>query len=399
MKVYLVGGAVRDRIMGVTAHDSDYVVVGSSIEEMLSRGFVPVGKIFPVFIKKGEKKEYALARKEIKTGLKHTDFRFFFDKSITLQEDLARRDFTCNAIAYDEESDVFIDYYNGLEDIVNRTLRHINSHFSEDPLRVIRLCRFAAQLNFSVAPETMALSREIVQTHQLRYLSPERIWNEIKRALQYPNFYRFIEVAHECNALQEIMPCVEKLWFTRSRFGEKMLIESTISCLKEVANDTEIVKFATLLHNIGEVRALGKSDLSDMDREEFGISMIKQLCRSLRIPSGYQKFAVLTCKNYRNFSLIDSMSLESLLDIIDEYMRKIPDHFEDFIGTLKIGVGDKLSRLRLKKSQKRIREIHSLLSSISAYDVPDFENLRKDSSFRDKYRAFKLKILGQRGYN
>lgn len=391
MKTYLVGGAVRDKIMGIPSHDNDYVVVGSSIEEMLSRGFIPVGKSFPVFVKKNDKSEYALARKEIKNGLKHTDFSFIFDESITLKEDLARRDFTCNAIAYNEEEDKYIDYYHGAEDIANKTLRHINSHFCEDPLRVIRLCRLVAQLNFSVAPETLELCKKMVTNRQLEYLSAERIWNEIKRALQYPHFYRFIETAHECLALKNIMPAVEKLWFIKTQNKEKMLIEYTIDCLKSVANNSEIVKFATLLHNIGKTGTLEEPNLSDIECEQLGVSIIKQTCQSLKIPSDYQKFAILTCRNHKNFLQIESIDLGGLLDIIDEYLRKLPTHFEDFIAILKTGSQDSKN-----KSEEKIRKIYSILSNISAHDMPDFNQLAKDSLFKDKYRTFRLEILKTR---
>ena len=223
MKIYLVGGAVRDKIMGVTPNDNDYVVVGASIEDMLLRGFRPIGRSFPVFIRKGSKEEYALARKEIKLGPKHADFRFIFDEAITLEEDLVRRDFTCNAMAYDLEEDRVIDYHGGIEDIHRKVLRHVSPHFVEDPLRVIRLCRFAAQLGFSVDEGTMNLARDMVLQNQLDHLSAERIWAEIKKALRYPNFYRFLEVAHECFALRKILAAVEKLWFVKENSQAKTM--------------------------------------------------------------------------------------------------------------------------------------------------------------------------------
>ena len=281
MKIYLVGGAVRDRIMGIIPNDNDYVVVGATIEDMLSNGFRPIGKNFPVFIRKGSKEEYALARKEIKQGPKHTDFGFIFDESITLEEDLVRRDFTCNALAYDFEENRVIDYHRGIEDIHNRILRHVSPHFIEDPLRVIRLCRFAAQLDFSVAEETMILARDMVLQNHLDYISPERIWAELKKALRYPSFYRFVEVAHECFALKKILAAVETLWSVKNNSQETTLAEHMIECLKNVGQDNEIVKFATLLHNIGESNYL-EIDNPLESSEQQGYRLLEIFVKSLR---------------------------------------------------------------------------------------------------------------------
>ena len=213
MKIYQVGGAVRDKLMNRSPQDIDYVVVSSTPEEMLNKGFKQVGKNFPVFINPTNKCEYALARKEIKTGNKHTDFKFIFDESVSLEEDLMRRDFTCNAIALDEETSQIIDPFNGANDIKNKILKHINSkHFIEDPLRILRMCRFAAQLNFDIAPKTFLLATQMVSDGLLKYLSPERIWQEILKALQTNNFELFITAAQQCGALQQILPEIVSLF-------------------------------------------------------------------------------------------------------------------------------------------------------------------------------------------
>ena len=177
MQIYMVGGAVRDMVLGLEPHDKDYVVVGADAAEMTALGFEQVGKNFPVFLHPESKEEYALARKEIKTGDKHTDFKFVFDKSVTLQEDLERRDFTCNALVYDMQNHEIKDFVGGLKDIERKTLRHVNdAHFAEDPLRVLRMCRFAAKLNFGIAPETINLARQMVGNKMLHHLCGERIW-------------------------------------------------------------------------------------------------------------------------------------------------------------------------------------------------------------------------------
>lgn len=393
MKIYLVGGAVRDQIMGVVPNDKDYVVVGATIEGMLKRGFRPVGKSFPVFIRKGSNEEYALARKEVKTGPKHTDFGFFFDKSITLKEDLIRRDFSCNAIAYDIEEDKIIDYHGGVEDIHNKILRHISPHFVEDPLRVIRLCRFAAQLNFSVARETMNLARDMVLQNQLENLSAERIWSEIKKALHYPNFYRFIEVAHECFALKKILSAVEKLWFVKKDSREETLAEHTIDCLKNVSKDNEIVKFATLLHDVGETKFSGPNHSSE-NSEQQGVQIIKDICHTLKIPNDFRSFAVFVCKNYKKFQQVNQMDIEQLLDLTDEYIKKTPADFENFMSICKAAVPN----ADFKNSERKIRDIYKILSQVKANQMPNFDSIKKDSAFKDKYRKFKLKILQKHGF-
>ncbi len=393
MKIYLVGGAVRDRIMGVDPNDNDYVVVGATIEDMLLNGFRPIGKSFPVFIRKGSREEYALARKEIKLGPKHTDFGFVFDESITLEEDLVRRDFTCNALAYDLEEDKVIDCHNGVRDIHNRILRHVSSHFVEDPLRIIRLCRFAAQLNFSVAKETMDLARDMVLQNQLDHLSPERIWAEIKKALRYPNFYRFIEVAHECFALKKILAAVETLWSVKNDSQKTTLAEHVIKCLKNVSQDNEMVKFATLLHNIGETNFLEIDNSQQKDSERQGVQIIRDICKKFKIPNDFQSFAVFVCRNYRKFERIHRMDLEQLLDLTDDYIKRTPADFENFMAICRATVCNS----DFEGSERKIRNIYGILSQIKANQMPNFDMLKKDSSFKDEYRKFKLEVLREHG--
>jgi len=179
---YLVGGAVRDELLGLPVADRDFVVIGASVEEMISNGFMPVGRDFPVFLHPHTKEEYALARTERKTGRGHQGFSFHADPSVTLAEDLARRDLTINAIAKSSE-DEFIDPFQGIDDIKNKVLRHVSAAFVEDPLRVLRVCRFTSTLNFDIHPDTLKLMIQLVNTDEINDLSPERIWNEILKGL------------------------------------------------------------------------------------------------------------------------------------------------------------------------------------------------------------------------
>ena len=257
MKTYLVGGAVRDMVLGRPPHDSDYVVFGATPEEMTALGFERVGKDFPVFLHPQTHDEYALARKEIKTGDKHTDFKFVFGPDITPAEDMQRRDFTCNALMFDAENNKIIDLVGGVEDIHNRVIRHVNTeHFIEDPLRVLRMCRFAAKLDFEIAPETMKLAQDMTRTGMLNHLTSERIWKEIESALNTDHFDKFIRTMRECGALKVLLPEVDKLWDTPERTDyhpEGNSGEHTMLVLQQGYNLSPKIKFALLLHDIGKI--------------------------------------------------------------------------------------------------------------------------------------------------
>lgn len=207
MKFYTVGGAVRDKIMGKQPKDVDYLVVGATPEEMVACGFVQVGADFPVFLKNGC--EYALARTERKNGNGYHGFNVSFDTSITVEDDLSRRDLTINAIAYDDITGEFIDPFNGVQDINDKVLRHTSHAFSEDPLRVLRVARFAARYSdFTIHPSTMVLMKDIVNSGELLHLSRERVWIEFEKALQEDAAHIFIKVLFDCGALQQLMPAI-----------------------------------------------------------------------------------------------------------------------------------------------------------------------------------------------
>ena len=283
MKIYQVGGAVRDKILGKNPNDFDYVVVGSNINQMKKLGFLQVGKGFPVFLHPVTKQEYALARKEFKTGNKHTDFEFIFHSDITLREDLERRDFTCNAIAYDEENDKYIDYFGGIDDIKNKIIRHINAdHFIEDPLRVLRMCRFAAQLNFEVDKHTLQLCSDMVSQGMLSFLSAERIWQEFEKAFATGRFYRFIELMHQIGALKEIMPEIDKLFsvaeYTKYH-PEGNTGGHTLNSLKFVGDESSFVQFGVLMHDIGKGLTPVEELPSHKGHEIRGLDLIKNICK------------------------------------------------------------------------------------------------------------------------
>jgi tRNA nucleotidyltransferase (CCA-adding enzyme) len=212
MKTYQVGGSVRDKLLGLALVDRDYVVVGATPEQMITAGFVAVGKDFPVFLHPVTKEEYALARTERKSGRGYTGFTFHTLPDVTLEEDLCRRDLTINAMAFDQSGGV-IDPYGGKRDLASKTLRHVSDAFAEDPLRVLRLARFAARFNeFSVAPETVALCKKLVADGEIKELVAERVWQELSRGLMEKTPSRMFDVLRECGALAELAPEIDRLW-------------------------------------------------------------------------------------------------------------------------------------------------------------------------------------------
>ena len=294
MQIYLVGGAVRDEILNKPVHDKDYVVIDSSETEMLSQGYKRVGKNFPVFLHPQTGEEYALARKENKIGDKHCDFAFIATPDITLEEDAHRRDFTCNALYKDLKTGEIIDYHNGRIDIKNRILRHVSEQFSEDPLRVLRMCRFAAQLDFTVAPETMKLCQQMVKDGALRCLSADRIWQEFVKALASKTFYRFIETARECGVLKDILPEVEQLFVIPERedyHPEKNSGEHTLLTLKAASSEDAFINYAALMHDIGKIKTDSACWPSHRGHDKLGVDVIKTIGKRLRVPKIYTDFA------------------------------------------------------------------------------------------------------------
>lgn len=255
MHFYQVGGAVRDMLLHKSCQDRDFVVTGGTEKEMLALGFKKVGKSFPVFLHPETGEEYALARREVKSGLGHCDFKFEFTPDITLEEDSLRRDFTCNALYRNPDTGEILDFHQGRDDIKKRVLRHISEHFAEDPLRVLRMCRFAAQLEFAVAPETMALCRRMVEEGALAHLSRQRIWQEMEKALGCRGFYLFVRTARECGALSVLLPEIGELWNVPERrdyHPEGNSGEHTVLSLKAADTDDAMVNLAVLLHDVGK---------------------------------------------------------------------------------------------------------------------------------------------------
>jgi tRNA nucleotidyltransferase (CCA-adding enzyme) len=332
MQIYLVGGAVRDELLGLPARERDWVVVGARPEDLLARGFKPVGKDFPVFLHPQTGEEYALARTERKTGPGYRGFETLFAPDVTLEQDLERRDLTINAIAKDPDSGALIDPFGGQRDLDDRTLRHVSPAFVEDPLRVLRVARFAArfaQLGFRVAPETLSLMREIAARGELDALVSERVWQETQRALEMPTPARFFEVLRDANALPVIFPELHALFGVPQPERWHPEIDSgvhTLMVLEQAAklSADPVVRFAALTHDLGK----GTTPPSEWPRhiahEQRGVALIEKLCDRLRVPNAYRELAVLVSRYHldahRATELRDTTLLE-LLERLDAFRR------------------------------------------------------------------------------
>lgn len=333
---YLVGGAVRDQLLGRHVKDRDWVVVGASPEWMLEQGFRPVGKDFPVFLHPDTQEEYALARTERKTAKGYHGFQFYTDTTVTLEQDLARRDLTINAMAQ-TESGVLIDPYHGLDDLTNKLLRHVSSAFAEDPVRILRVARFAARyapLGFTVAPETMKLMQAMVQNGEIAALVPERVWQEMEQALGEPIPARFVEVLHDCGALASIFPALDQLFGVpqKAEFhpeidcGIHTLMVLQAACI--LTNDPKI-RFAALVHDLGKGITPQALWPAHTGHELISKQLVTEWCERYRVPSHYQQLAELVAEFHGQVHKCLNLSASELVQLLvsTDALRR-PERFE-----------------------------------------------------------------------
>ena len=405
MKVYEVGGMVRDKFLGVEPKDYDYCVVGSTLEEMLEKGFTQVGKEFPVFIHPNTKCEYALARTERKTGNKHTDFEFDFNKDVTIEEDLARRDFTCNAIAIDTDTKEVIDPFNGREDIKNQILRVVREDtFAEDPLRVIRLARFSAQLNFRIDFMTLHICRCMVEDGMIDHLTPERIFGEFEKALHTKYFSNFIKCMDWTKALDVILPEFTTLKVVpeiETHHPEKNTFAHTLLTL-EYADKMDYpayVKFGLLLHDIGKILTPDDIRPHHYGHEEAGLDLIDKICDRLKVPNDYRKFAKQSCKYHmvlrRLFESKPGHVYDIVEDITNDFRNVLPMNMLFEVSTGDLYGRDKEPSDKRKKELSESKEIagnlYSLLCNVTAEDFPElFEEKVDGKRFGELLRVKKI---------
>ena len=325
MVIYLVGGAVRDSLLNIAVKDKDWVVVGSTPNEMGSLGYQPVGQDFPVFLHPKTKEEYALARTERKSGQGYKGFTCYAEPDVTLEEDLLRRDLTINAIAKADDG-TLIDPYHGQDDLNNRLLRHVSDAFVEDPLRVLRVARFAARfhyLGFTIAPETMALMKTLVDSGELSHLTPERVWQEWEKSLSSQHPEIFLSVLKECGALAVVLPELDALfgvpqpekWHPEIDTGIHTLMVTQQAALLSQDLPT---RFAAQVHDLGK----GVTPESEWPSHKMhchtGIKLIKKLCARVKVPNEYRDLALLVCEHHTNIHRALELRAQTFIKILDK---------------------------------------------------------------------------------
>ena len=370
--VYLVGGAVRDGLLGLPVSDQDFVVVGSSAEAMLAEGFRQVGADFPVFLHPETQAEYALARLERKTAVGYQGFTVIATPDVTLEEDLSRRDLTINAMAQAADG-TLIDPFNGQSDLKNKILRHVGPAFTEDPVRILRLARFAARYTgFTVAPETMLKMQEMVAAGEVDALVPERVWQELSRGLMERTPSRMLEVLQECGALARLLPEVAKLdGVTQpiSAHPEGCVFTHVKMVLDYAASqDYSLpVRFAALLHDVG--KGLTPSDQwpAHHGHEELGVPSIESVCARFKVPTTSRDLAVMVTRLHTVVHKADTLTVArvvKLLKEVDAFRR--PERFEEILQACTAD-----ARGRLGLSQVAYPQVHRLRASLAAAKAVD----------------------------
>ena len=336
MKIYQVGGVVRDRLLNLPVVDRDWVVVGATPEEMTALGYRAVGRDFPVFLHPDTHEEYALARTERKTGPGYKGFTFHAATDVTLEEDLRRRDVTINAMAEDEDGNL-IDPFHGRDDLAAGILRHVSPAFVEDPLRVLRVARFAARFGFRIADETMALMHDISASGELQALTPERVWTETERALGEDKAPIFFTVLRDCHALPVLFPELERLYGVPQPPQHHPEIDTgvhTMMVLEQACRltDDTAIRFAALVHDLGKGTTPRENWPSHPSHEERGAALIDALCDRYRIPNRYRDLAVITSRYHLDCHRIREMRADTVLKKLEgmDALRR-PERFADFL--------------------------------------------------------------------
>ncbi|MBN3493264.1 multifunctional CCA addition/repair protein [Vibrio neptunius] len=339
MQIFLVGGAVRDKLLKIDVYDQDWVVVGASPQLLLEQGFVAVGKDFPVFLHPKTKQEHALARTERKTGSGYKGFDCYFAPDVTLEEDLIRRDLTINAMAEDKQGRI-IDPYGGQKDLNDRVLRHVSGAFTEDPLRVLRVARFAAKLHhlgFTIAPETQQLMAQIVESGELAHLTAERVWQEWHKSLSTQDPQVFLSVLRDCGALKVILPELDRLfgvpqpekWHPEIDTGIHNLLVAKQAAL--LSQSTK-VRFAAQMHDLGKGVTPKDEWPSHKMHCHTGLKLIKSLCERIRVPNEYRDLALMVCEQHSNIHRAAELRPETKLKVLNKFdVWRKPERLEDIL--------------------------------------------------------------------
>jgi tRNA nucleotidyltransferase (CCA-adding enzyme) len=337
MKAYVVGGAVRDELLGLKVQDHDWVVVGATPTDMIERGFRPVGKDFPVFLHPGTQEEYALARTERKTAPGYHGFVFHTSPDVTLEDDLVRRDLTVNAMARAEDGTI-VDPYGGQDDLRNRLFRHVSDAFAEDPVRILRVARFAARLrDFRVAETTNALMRKMVEAGEVDALVPERVWQELARGLMERTPSRMFEVLRDCGALARILPELDALWGVPQPAAHHPEIDTGVHMMLVIDYAAERgfelpVRFAALMHDLGKGATPSDAWPSHHGHEGIGARLVVDACKRLKVPNDCRELAVMAAREHGNVSRAEILRPNTIVTLFErcDAFRK-PERFAQML--------------------------------------------------------------------
>lgn len=391
-KIYLVGGAVRDELLGTPVNDRDWVAVGYTPDEFLKKGFSQVGKDFPVFLHPETKEEFALARKERKIGVGYSGFSTDFDTSITLEEDLIRRDLTINAIAKDLDG-TYYDPYGGINDLKNKVLRHVSENFKEDPLRVLRIARFMARYNklgFVIAEETLNLMKEMSSNGELSHLTPERVNLEITKTFKEPDPEKFFEILREVGALKVILPELDNLYGVEQREEYHPEIDTFVHTMmvlkkaKELSNSNPSIMYAALFHDLG--KGITPKDLlpRHIMHEKNGIPLVENVCDRLKLDSKTKKLSLLVCEHHINGHNIMEMSDSRLVSFIEKELDVSKTNstlLEDFAISCK---SDAQGRLNFENCEYPQLEFLLKLKEFYIINFKKINNLNAINNFKEK---------------
>jgi tRNA nucleotidyltransferase (CCA-adding enzyme) len=375
MEIYMVGGAVRDALLGLPVNDHDWVVVGAAPQEMISAGYLPVGKDFPVFLHPETREEYALARTERKTARGYHGFEFHAEPDVTLEQDLARRDLTINAIARDG-SGRLIDPFHGQVDLRSRVLRHVTGAFREDPVRILRVARFAARFaDFGIAPETVALMREMVEAGEVDALVAERVWQELARGLMEDKPSRMFEVLRECGALAKLLPEVERLWGVPQRAEYHPEVDTGVHLMMVLDMSARLraplaVRFACLTHDLGKGTTPAEILPRHIGHEERSARLLKKVCERLRVPTDCRELADVVAREHGNIHRSGEFGAAALVRLLErcDAFRK-PQRFESILLACECDARGRLG-LEEKPYPQRTRLLDALAA---AQSVPTHE--------------------------
>ena len=384
MKTWLVGGAVRDALMGLPIKDRDWVVVGATVQDMLDAGYTPVGRDFPVFLHPKTKEEYALARTERKSAPGYRGFVVHAAPDVTLEEDLARRDLTINSIAAHAPStgaiDQIVDPFGGQADIAARVLRHVTPAFREDPVRILRVARFAARfVGFEVAPETLTLMREMVDDGEVDHLVAERVWQELARALMEAWPARFFDVLRDCGALKKLLPEVDRLWGVPQSAEHHPEVDTGVHVMLVLQMAAQLqaplpVRFAALTHDLGKGTTPADVLPRHIGHEARSVRLLQALCERLRVPNDCAELAEVVAREHGNIHRSGTLQADAVMRLLErcDALRK-PERFAQVLLACecdargRAGLQDSAYPQRARLQQALQRALGVATNSIAAH--------------------------------